>query len=312
MEPLTIRKEIVIDAPVERVWPYVGTQEGYRRWSCTVAEVHDVILEERAGGRYEERITVRGEEHHLLGEVLTHDPPHRLVLSFQSRRYDGTLRPPRTITITLSEQAGRTRVTVEETGFERLADEERERIFKSNEVGWTAAMEDLHALLAREVAGGQAPVTIRREIVIEASIEHVWPFVGTQAGWLKVLQSEHPDKRVHTLILEGRVGGRFESRGVFEGKPFRIVGAVLAYEPPRRLVLTWREEMDDGSLWPADTIVEETLTEEGGRTRITVVHSGFERLPLAYRERVFKSYVTGWERGMTARRALAEQQIMRS
>jgi|GEM_PF-5679086 len=48
---LTIHKEIEIDAPPERVWPFVATAAGYRRWSCTPADPYDVVLEERIGGR---------------------------------------------------------------------------------------------------------------------------------------------------------------------------------------------------------------------------------------------------------------------
>jgi len=165
-------------------------------------------------------------------------------------------------------------------------------------------VEDLRTLLVREVLGGEVPLTVRREIVIESSAQRVWPFVGTKEGWLKVLQTEHPDKSVHDLLLEERVGGRFQYQGSFEGRVFRIVGEVLAYEPPGRLVLTWREESDDGTSWPAETIVEETLTEEGDRTRVTVVHLGFERLPLEHRQRIFESYVMGWEQGLAARRRL--------
>ena len=63
----------------------------------------------------------------------------------------------------------------------------------------------------------------------------------------------------------------------YEGEPFRIVGQVAAYDPPRLLALTWREEG-----WPVDTLVTFRLTEDYGRTRLTVIHSGFENLPLPF------------------------------
>lgn len=63
MTPMTVRKQIEIDAPAERVWPFVATREGGLRWLCNVAEVHELVLEPRVGGRFEERMVVRGREY---------------------------------------------------------------------------------------------------------------------------------------------------------------------------------------------------------------------------------------------------------
>ncbi|MBI3998831.1 MAG: SRPBCC domain-containing protein [Armatimonadetes bacterium] len=145
------------------------------------------------------------------------------------------------------------------------------------------------------------PLTIRKEIDIDAPIDRVWWFVGTQEGNLARHRAESVPNRweYQDELLEERVGGRYELRGVFEGKPFHIVGQVVAYDPPRLLALTWREQD-----WPADTLVTFRLTEEAGRTRLTVIHSGFENLPPEYRHRAFEEYEAGRQRGFEALQAL--------
>ncbi|KRT76689.1 MAG: hypothetical protein XU14_C0034G0012 [Armatimonadetes bacterium CSP1-3] len=42
-------------------------------------------------------------------------------------------------------------------------------------------------------------------------------------------------------------------------------------------------------------LISITLHAEGERTWVTVVHSGFERLPVEYRKRMFQAYREGWD-----------------
>ncbi|HLI66713.1 MAG TPA: SRPBCC domain-containing protein [Caulobacteraceae bacterium] len=71
-----------------------------------------------------------------------------------------------------------------------------------------------------------------------------------------------PDGR----LIETRAGGK-----VFE------IGKVRAWEPPRRLVVGWRQ----AAFAPEqDTEVEVTFEPvEGGETRVTVVHTGWDSVP---------------------------------
>lgn len=60
-----------------------------------------------------------------------------------------------------------------------------------------------------------------------------------------------------------------------DGSEF-VVGRVLAWEPPRRLRFEFRDPAFGDQ---PDTVVEVTFAAEGARTRVTVVHSGWSRLP---------------------------------
>lgn len=107
----TIRREIEIDAPAERVWQLVGFEEGLRRWWG--APIH---LEPKEGGRCEEWSSVQGAPRRQRGVVTVYDPPRRLGMTFYPDGgevdSDGEWPPMTTITISIQEQAGRSVVQV--------------------------------------------------------------------------------------------------------------------------------------------------------------------------------------------------------
>ena len=69
--------------------------------------------------------------------------------------------------------------------------------------------------------------------------------------------------------MRGRDGGVITKHGVYR----EIV-------PPARLVFTYNSEYPDGSIDP-ETVVTVTLAEIGGRTRLTLRHTGFPTEALA-------------------------------
>ena len=76
------------------------------------------------------------------------------------------------------------------------------------------------------------------------------------------------------LAFEPGEGGRLvETLG--GGKVFEI-GRITAWEPPRRLVFTWRQ-----ASFPPDlaTEVEVGFEAVGEETRVSVAHRGFDRVP---------------------------------
>jgi uncharacterized protein YndB with AHSA1/START domain len=79
-----------------------------------------------------------------------------------------------------------------------------------------------------------------------------------------------------TAVIEPRQGGRWF--GLLENGTEAEWGDVLAWEPPRRLVLAWRI----GANWQYDaallTEVEITFTPEGEGTRVDFEHRHLERM----------------------------------
>lgn len=121
---------------------------------------------------------------------------------------------------------------------------------------------------------------IRKSIYVGAPMERVWQSAfATQdglRGWL------NPN-----IEYEPRLGGRHrqQTSGV------EIVGEVVAFDPPHRLVITWNQ-IPPG--YPEPTTVTFELTEEGTGTRIHVTHAGFERLPASLQDGHFEGYRDGW------------------
>ena len=86
-------------------------------------------------------------------------------------------------------------------------------------------------------------------------------------------------RRRGQLVFEPRLGGRlfetFESPTRPEGHTIEV-GRVTAWEPPRRLALTWRGV----NFAPHEvTEVEVSFEPSGEGTMVTVVHAGWSALP---------------------------------
>jgi uncharacterized protein YndB with AHSA1/START domain len=262
---MVIRKQIEIEAPPERVWPYVATADGYRQWSCTVAERYDLVLEPRVGGRFEETMTVAGEEHHLFGEVTVYEPPTRFAYAYSSTGPQGVLFGRRTVAITLAEERGRTRVTLEETGFENVPAAHREANFRSHERGWTAALRDLVAILAHDVLPTRPlEVAVRRtipappETVFRALVE---PQVLAQ--WF-----------CDSAEVDPRPSGTYAFGGPHAyGGPETARGHIQRLERNRLLAFTW-------PLGGSDTAVTVELDGSDKDTELVVRHVGVARLPM--------------------------------
>jgi uncharacterized protein YndB with AHSA1/START domain len=145
-------------------------------------------------------------------------------------------------------------------------------------------------------------MTIHQEVTIDAPVGRVWPFVGTSAGlsaWWGAM-----------VTVEDWVGGRYEERGAHGTFSYHLVGQVIAYEPPRLFAYTLRERMSTGDEWPVDTTVSIILTESAGQTTVILVHSGFEKLPVEYRERKLNGFTRGWTRELARLPAVVAQAVM--
>ena len=86
--------------------------------------------------------------------------------------------------------------------------------------------------------------------------------------------------------MELRVGGRFYERWP-DGSEYEI-GRLTAYEPPHLVAFSWRAPS-----WEVTTLVEIRFVAEGGATRVTLEHSGWERDAKTRDAR--KNYESGWD-----------------
>jgi uncharacterized protein YndB with AHSA1/START domain len=132
-------------------------------------------------------------------------------------------------------------------------------------------------------------LTIRKSVTVDAAVERAFAlFTDGLDDWWPVETHSiaaggggRPDK----AVFEQRAGGR-----VYEqtGDERHLWANVTAWDPPHRIGLEWRVNPENP---PTD--VEITFTQEGDRTRVEIVHSGWERYGDQAREG-FDSYNGGW------------------
>jgi len=108
MMPIAIHKAIEINAPAVRVWRYIGTEAGLRRWWGV-----NITLEAKQGGRCEERTLFNGQPRYFAGEVTVYDPPRQLVLFLRQQDEVAAWPALMTISLTLKEENEHTVVTLE-------------------------------------------------------------------------------------------------------------------------------------------------------------------------------------------------------
>lgn len=102
------------------------------------------------------------------------------------------------------------------------------------------------------------------------------------------------------MALDARPGGGFREEWSVGGRTVVTRGRVLAFDPPRRLVLSWADED-----WPAETRVTIALEPEGSGTRLSLAQTGWEALggPGAA---LRAAHEAGWRSHLAALRAFAE------
>lgn len=130
---------------------------------------------------------------------------------------------------------------------------------------------------------------VAQAIEVEAPPERVWRLLTDPAE----LPRWWPD----AAELEPGIGGRV----VLRFGPGDVSGEITAWEPPRALAFTWI-----GSDRPTVELhVAFTVEDLGdGRSRVSVVHSGFETAPAEAREAV----VGGWGHFLPRLAALAREE----
>lgn len=136
-----IEKDVLIAAPVERVWELITTAEHLGRWFGDAGAELDL----RPGGA----LLLRWRSGDVIhGRVETVEPPHRFA--YRWLLTGATEATPATSTLTeftLAEEGDGTRVAVVESGFDALALEAAERAERlaSHTTGWVFELDELAA-----------------------------------------------------------------------------------------------------------------------------------------------------------------------
>jgi uncharacterized protein YndB with AHSA1/START domain len=129
--PNEIEREVLIDAPIDVVWRVITEPDQMTHWFSQEAEI-----EPRAGGRGRLGFP-SGDSYQLQIEAI--DPPHRFAYRWMQPagsvvRDDNAL----LVEFTLRAEAGKTRLRVVESGFDRIdwSDETKARYVEDHSNGW--------------------------------------------------------------------------------------------------------------------------------------------------------------------------------
>ena len=141
-KPDEIRREVVIDAPIHRVWQAISSPAEVSQWFGDVTE-----FEPRPGSKATFGWTEFGQS--FEAEIVIVDEPSRFS-------YRWALEPSKAlddsyvtlVEFTLASDGDATRLTLVESGFADLPEVDHEQHFGENTEGWKAELEDLRIFLA--------------------------------------------------------------------------------------------------------------------------------------------------------------------
>ena len=107
-----VQREVLINAPLDHVWPLVATEAGLRQWWG-----NRIVLEPREGGRCEEWRSDRERALHWQGVVTIYTPPHHLMMTMRAQGRPQDTLELATISIALEARGEQTRVHVTHRAF---------------------------------------------------------------------------------------------------------------------------------------------------------------------------------------------------
>ena len=143
MDTDRIEKSVLLRAPRSRVWRAITNVEEFGTW-------FGVRLESAfaQGARVQGRITTPGYEHLTMDITIETVDPERLF-SYRWHPYaiepgmDYSREPTTLVEFRLDEVAGGTRLTVVESGFDRIPAARRAEAFRRNDEGWAQQVKNI-------------------------------------------------------------------------------------------------------------------------------------------------------------------------
>lgn len=139
----SITKQIEINAPVSRVWKALTDHKEFGEW-FRVALEGPFRLQETSRGQ----ILVPGFEHvRWESRVTIIEPEHRFAFTWHPYAVDPdtdySKEEPTLVEFTLEPIASGTRLTVVESGFDRIPEGRRPEALRMNTGGWEAQMKNI-------------------------------------------------------------------------------------------------------------------------------------------------------------------------
>lgn len=272
----TIRVNVTIDATAAEIYPAFADANQVIRW---LAEEAQVDLDAGQFALWGPSIPglPSGNDGHM--QLVAAEPDKRLEFEWQ------LLDDATTATIELTEDGGETQVSFEHAG---IAD---------NDWAWTVASfwaiqaENLRGWVERGITGPRfdfrelVPGDIEVSAEIDAPASEVFRAITDPEMVGKWMMSNN-------VTIEPEVGGTYDLEGWTQDGPVKIVDL----QENEKLAYSWRSD------WVGhETLVTWELAESQGKTRLTLMHSGFAS------DARHDSYRTGWLGFLVAIKALIER-----
>ncbi|QDY70326.1 vanillate O-demethylase oxidoreductase VanB [Qingshengfaniella alkalisoli] len=151
--------------------------------------------------------------------------------------------------------------------------------------------------------------TIEKSTIIDASVERVWQALTDHArfgDWFGAKMSGpfEPGKEVTFTMSSNDSGCENSEKGL------SFAATIRDMEKPNRFSYTWHPyavDPDHDYSREEPTLVEFRLEEVAEGTKLTVVESGFERIPEDRRDLALRKNTGGWEFQMERIKAYVEQ-----
>ena len=131
---------------------------------------------------------------------------------------------------------------------------------------------------------------IEKQVMLQATRARVWRAITDSAefgAWFKCVFTE-----------PFRPGATLRGRITHPGYEHVVMEVTIeAMEPERRFAYRWHPNaVDPAADYSGEptTLVEFHLEEVAGGTQLTVIESGFDRIPLARRAKAFRDNEAGW------------------
>jgi uncharacterized protein YndB with AHSA1/START domain len=137
-----------------------------------------------------------------------------------------------------------------------------------------------------------APAAIRKTIEVNVPIQRAFDVFASRMGdWWHKEHSIAVGTKQKDVVIEPRAGGRWYEVGV-DGSEHQW-GHVIAYDPPRRLLLAWQLTREFAFDPTFETPVEISFEEIAGGTRVTLEHRELERMGIGA-DATLESMDGGW------------------
>jgi len=138
-----IEKTIDLNAPLERVWRAISDHTEFGAWFKVALEAPFAVGQEARG-----QITHPGYEHVTwTATVVAIEPPTRFAFTWHpygvDPNVDYTKEEPTLVEFRLEPLGAGTRLTVVESGFDKVPAHRRDEAFRMNEGGWAQQVQNI-------------------------------------------------------------------------------------------------------------------------------------------------------------------------